>query len=46
MAELLQIYYSAFDEVFLKLPDNVRRRIEASLDDIGLRLASFPQLIC
>ncbi len=30
------------DEVFLKLPNNVRNRIEADLDDIGLRLASYP----
>jgi mRNA interferase RelE/StbE len=42
MSRALQIYYTTFDEVFLKLPDNVRRRIEAALDDMGLRLGNFP----
>ena len=42
MSRALQIYYSAFDEVFLGLPDNVRRRIEAALDDMGLRLGAYP----
>jgi len=42
MSRALQIYYTAFDEAFLRLPDNVRRRIEAALDDMGLRLASYP----
>ncbi len=42
MSRALQIYYTAFDEVFLKLPDNVRHRIEAALDDMGLRLGNFP----
>ena len=42
MSRALQIYYAAFDEVFLKLPDNVRRRIVATLDDMGLQLASYP----
>jgi mRNA interferase RelE/StbE len=42
MSRALQIYYGAFDEAFLKLPDNVRRRIEAALDDMGLRLGSYP----
>ena len=42
MSRALQVYYSAFDEVFLKLPDDLRRRIEASLDDMGGRLATFP----
>lgn len=42
MSRALQIYYSAFDEVFLGLPDDTRRRIETALDDTGLRLASYP----
>ncbi len=42
MSRALQIYYTAFDEVFLTLPDNVRHRIMAALDDMGLRLGSYP----
>ena len=42
MSRALQIYHSAFDEVFLRLPDDARRRIEAALDDMGLRLGAFP----
>ena len=42
MSRALQIYYSAFDEDFLRLPENVRQRIEASLNDMGLRLSSYP----
>jgi hypothetical protein len=41
MSRALQIYYTAFDEVFLGLPDDVRRRIEAALDDMGLRLNAY-----
>ncbi|MFZ5496782.1 MAG: type II toxin-antitoxin system RelE family toxin [Verrucomicrobiota bacterium] len=42
MSRALQIYYSGFDAVFLKLPDDVRRRIEAAIDDMGLRLGAYP----
>ena len=42
MSRALQVYHSAFDEVFLKLPDDLRRRIEAQIDDMGGRLTSFP----
>ncbi len=42
MSRALQIYYSAFDAVFLGLPDDVRHRIEAALDDMGLRLGAYP----
>ena len=42
MSRALQIYYSAFDQQFLKLPDAVRHRIEAAIDDMGLQLASYP----
>jgi hypothetical protein len=35
MSKALQIYYAAFDAVFLNLPEDVRRRIEAALDDMG-----------
>ena len=42
MSRALQIYYTAFDGVFLKLPDEIRHRIEAAIDDLGLRLDSYP----
>lgn len=42
MSRALQIYYSGFDAVFLRLPNDIRRRIEAALDDMGLRLAAYP----
>jgi mRNA interferase RelE/StbE len=38
----LQIYYTAFDAAFSKLPLAVRARLEAALDDMGLRLDTFP----
>jgi mRNA-degrading endonuclease RelE of RelBE toxin-antitoxin system len=37
-----QVYYSSFDAVFLKLPAALRARVEAKIDEIGLRLKSFP----
>jgi mRNA interferase RelE/StbE len=37
-----QVYYASFDAIFLKLPPAVRARVEAKIDDIGSRLASFP----
>lgn len=42
MSRALQIYYSAFDEAFLRLPDNVRQRVETAVDDMGQRLGSYP----
>ena len=42
MSRALQIYYHAFDEVFLDLPETVRHRIEVALDDMGLRLGNYP----
>ena len=42
MSRALQIYYSAFDAVFLELPEQVRRRIEAAIDDMGLHLGTYP----
>ena len=38
----LQIFYTGFDKAFLKLPVQVRARIEAKIDEMGLRLAMFP----
>jgi hypothetical protein len=37
-----QIYYESFDAVFLSLPPTLRARVEARIDEIGLRLASYP----
>jgi mRNA interferase RelE/StbE len=42
MSAALQIYYSGFDTPFFKLPRQVQSRLEAKLDDIGLRLKPFP----
>ena len=42
MSAATQIYYASFDAVFLKLPAAVGARIEAKIDEIGLRLKSFP----
>jgi len=37
-----QVYYASFDAVFLKLRRVLRTRVEAQIDEIGSRLASFP----
>lgn len=37
----LQIYYSGFNEIFFKLPSEIQRRIEAKIDDMGLRLNNY-----
>ena len=42
MSAALQIYYSAFDAVFFKLPSEVQARIENKIDEMGLRLDTFP----
>ena len=42
MSAALQVYYTGFDSSFFKLPPRVRARIESKLDDMGLRLATFP----
>lgn len=42
MSRALQVFYSAFDDVFLKLPADVRHRIEAEIDNLGGRLGVFP----
>lgn len=42
MSRALQIYYTSFDEVYLQLPDSVRHRIEAAIDDMGQRLGAYP----
>jgi mRNA interferase RelE/StbE len=42
MSAALQIYYSAFDAAFFKLSPKVQSRIKAKIDDMGLRLKTFP----
>ena len=42
MSAATQVYYPSFDAVFLKLRPALRARVEAQIDKIGLRLASFP----
>jgi mRNA interferase RelE/StbE len=42
MSRALQICYSGFDHVFLKLPENARGRIEQAIDAMGRDLGSFP----
>lgn len=42
MSAALQTYYSGFDTPFFKLPLAVQKRIEAKIDDLGLRLRAFP----
>jgi len=38
----LQIYYTPFDAAFFKLPPLIQARIEAKIDEVGLRLRNFP----
>ena len=38
----IQIYYTRFDAAFFELPLQVRARIESKVDEMGLRLATFP----
>jgi mRNA interferase RelE/StbE len=42
VSKALQIFYSGFDESFLALPTSMQRRIEAKIDEMGLRLGAFP----
>ena len=42
MSAATQVYYSSFDAAFFKLASALRARIEAKIDEIGSRLASYP----
>jgi mRNA interferase RelE/StbE len=42
VSRALQVYYSGFDSIFHNLPADVRRRIEARIDEMGTRLGNFP----
>jgi mRNA-degrading endonuclease RelE of RelBE toxin-antitoxin system len=37
-----QVYYASFDDAFFKLPSTLCARVEAKIDEIGSRLASYP----
>jgi mRNA interferase RelE/StbE len=37
-----QVYYTAFDHAFFKLPAATRARIQTKIDDMGSRLEKFP----
>jgi mRNA interferase RelE/StbE len=42
MSAALQVCHTPFDAAFLKLPPEIRARIEAKIDEMGLRLKTFP----
>ena len=42
MSAATQVYYESFDAVFDRMPPTLRARVEARIDEIGLRLASYP----
>jgi len=42
MTAALQVYYSGFDSTFFKLSSGIRSRIESKIDEMGLRLDTFP----
>jgi len=42
MSAALQIYYTQYDAAFFKLPPQLQMRIETRIDQMGLRLATFP----
>ena len=42
MSRALQIYYSSFDADFLRLPEEIRQRIQEHLDEVGRNLTSYP----
>jgi mRNA interferase RelE/StbE len=42
MSAALQIFYTRFDAAFFRLPPRLRARIEFRIDQMGLRLATYP----
>ena len=42
MSAATQVYYASFDAIFFKLPPPLLARVEAKINEIGSRLASFP----
>jgi mRNA interferase RelE/StbE len=37
-----QVYYTAFDRAFFRLPPEIQARIQTKIDEMGSRLAGFP----
>lgn len=44
MTSATQVYSHEFDADFLKLPLELRLRIQAKVDDLGSRLSSYPHV--
>ncbi len=42
MSAATQIYHHPFDARFFKLPLAIQSRIEAKIDELGLRLGNYP----
>ena len=42
MSAATQVYSRDFDADFMKLPADLRSRIEAKIDDVGSRLEQYP----
>ncbi|HEX7862572.1 MAG TPA: type II toxin-antitoxin system RelE/ParE family toxin [Verrucomicrobiae bacterium] len=42
MAAALQIWSATFTRTFDALPDSIRKAVEAKVDGMGTRLATFP----
>lgn len=42
MSAAEQVYYTGFDAVFFKFPPTIRARLETKIDEMGLRLKTFP----
>lgn len=41
-AAATQVFHTGFEQGLLRLPPEMRQRVEAKIDDIGMRLASYP----
>ena len=41
MSAATQVYYTAFDRAFFRLPPEIQKGIQTKIDDIGSRLAGF-----
>ncbi len=41
MSAATQVYYTAFDRAYFRLPSQVQKRIQTKIDEMGLRLSEF-----